>query len=98
MEESLSFADSLDLESMQITVGIRIYPGTPLAERALEEGIVAPGDNFLAPRFLHNARTRKEHKSQRGTVRGKKAELDCLRRKCKPSLNEGPRLVNCSSL
>lgn len=51
MEESLSFADSLDLESMQITIGIRIYPGTPLAERALEEGIVAPGDNFLAPRF-----------------------------------------------
>ena len=51
VEESLSFADSLDVESMRITVGIRVYPGTALAEQAVREGIIAPDDSLLTPRF-----------------------------------------------
>ena len=51
VEESLDFADSLGLESTRITVGIRIYPGTALAERARCEGMIAPGDDLLLPRF-----------------------------------------------
>ncbi len=31
VEESLEFAESLRLDSLKITVGIRIYPHTPLA-------------------------------------------------------------------
>jgi radical SAM superfamily enzyme YgiQ (UPF0313 family) len=50
-KQSLEFADSLKLETMQVTVGIRIYPYTVLADRALEEGLVAPNDNLLLPRF-----------------------------------------------
>ncbi len=50
-EESLVFADSLGLEALKITIGIRIYPGTVLARRALEEGLIAAGDNLLAPSF-----------------------------------------------
>lgn len=50
-EESLRFADSLGLEALKITVGIRIYPGTGLARRAVEEGLVSPGDDLLRPRF-----------------------------------------------
>jgi hypothetical protein len=51
VEESLAFAASLNLEALRITVGIRIYPGTPLARRALEEGIISAADDLLFPRF-----------------------------------------------
>lgn len=49
--ESLSFADSLQLESVKVTVGIRIYPYTRLAAIASNEGVVAPGDSLLFPAF-----------------------------------------------
>jgi radical SAM superfamily enzyme YgiQ (UPF0313 family) len=51
VEESLVFADSLDLHSLKITPGIRVYPHTPLAKKAIEEGIISPEDNLLFPRF-----------------------------------------------
>lgn len=51
VEQSLAFADSLGLEGLKITVGIRIYPGTPLAALAREHGMIATGDNLLFPRF-----------------------------------------------
>lgn len=50
-EESLVFADSLGLEALKITIGIRIYPGTALAGRAIEEGLIGAADDLLAPRF-----------------------------------------------
>ncbi len=50
-EESLAFADSLHLDTLKITVGIRIYPDTLLARMALREGLIAPGDDLLFPRF-----------------------------------------------
>ncbi len=49
--ESLAFADSLDLDSVKLTVGIRIYPDTELAKTAVEERIVDPSDDLLLPRF-----------------------------------------------
>ncbi len=49
--ESLAFADSLDFDALKVSVGIRIYPGTALAEEALKDGIIAPGDTLLEPRF-----------------------------------------------
>lgn len=51
VEESLAFARSLRLDDLRITVGIRIYPGTPLAKRALAEGVIASEDDLLYPRF-----------------------------------------------
>ena len=51
IKESLVFADSLDLESMKITMGIRIYPHTPLAEHARREGLISADDDLLLPRF-----------------------------------------------
>jgi radical SAM superfamily enzyme YgiQ (UPF0313 family) len=51
VEESLSFADFLDLESMRVTVGIRIYPGTALAEQARREGVIATDDDLFTPKF-----------------------------------------------
>ena len=49
--ESLAFADSLDLDLLKLTMGIRIYPETPLAQIALGEGQIAAGDDLLIPRF-----------------------------------------------
>ncbi|MBC8417984.1 MAG: radical SAM protein [Desulfobacterales bacterium] len=51
VEESLAFADSLDLEAMKITTGIRIYPYTDLARTAIKEGVIAPDDDLLFPKF-----------------------------------------------
>ena len=49
--ESLEFADSLNLECMKVTVGIRIYPYTALAKTAVDEGLISPDDDLLLPRF-----------------------------------------------
>lgn len=49
--ESLQFVDSLNLESMKLTVGIRIYPYTRLASQAVAEGVIAADDDLLRPRF-----------------------------------------------
>jgi radical SAM superfamily enzyme YgiQ (UPF0313 family) len=51
VEESLALAHSLNLEGLKITVGLRIYPQTPLAAAALAEGVITPGDDLLRPRF-----------------------------------------------
>jgi radical SAM superfamily enzyme YgiQ (UPF0313 family) len=51
VEESLAFAASLGLDALRVTVGIRIYPGTPLAQRAVAERVIASEADLLAPRF-----------------------------------------------
>ena len=51
VEESLSFAESLHLEALKITVGIRIYPQTPLAKTALADGLIRAGEDLLVPKF-----------------------------------------------
>ena len=51
VEESLAFAASLGLDGLRVTVGIRIYPGTPLAQRALSEGGITDELDLLHPRF-----------------------------------------------
>jgi radical SAM superfamily enzyme YgiQ (UPF0313 family) len=51
VEESLAFADSLDLESLNITLGIRIYPHTALAQHAKKEHMIASEDDLLFPKF-----------------------------------------------
>jgi radical SAM superfamily enzyme YgiQ (UPF0313 family) len=51
VEESLAFAESLHLDALKITVGIRIYPHTALATRAVSEGIIDSNDDLLLPRF-----------------------------------------------
>ena len=50
-DESLEFADSLDLEAMKITIGIRIYPHTSPALTAIKEGLITADDNLLIPKF-----------------------------------------------
>jgi radical SAM superfamily enzyme YgiQ (UPF0313 family) len=51
VEESLEFADSLHLDNLKISAGIRIYPNTPLAAIAVAEGFLRPDDDLLRPRF-----------------------------------------------
>jgi radical SAM superfamily enzyme YgiQ (UPF0313 family) len=51
VEESLAFADSLKLDAVKVTRGIRIYPYTHLAHIAVQEGVVSPDDDLLLPRF-----------------------------------------------
>jgi radical SAM superfamily enzyme YgiQ (UPF0313 family) len=49
--ESLAFAEGLNLESMKITMGIRIYPSTLLAQTAQREGVLTAANNLLFPTF-----------------------------------------------
>jgi radical SAM superfamily enzyme YgiQ (UPF0313 family) len=51
VEESLAFADSLQLDALKITVGLRIYPGTALARRAVGQGLICADEDLLLPRF-----------------------------------------------
>ena len=51
VEESVAFADSLPVNVMKMTPGIRIYPFTSIAKQALVEGVITPEDNLLFPRF-----------------------------------------------
>jgi len=51
VEESLSLADSLNLEALKTTIGLRLYPQTPLARIALAEGVMNADEDLLLPRF-----------------------------------------------
>jgi radical SAM superfamily enzyme YgiQ (UPF0313 family) len=51
VEQSLAFADSMDLDAVKVTVGIRIYPDTELAKTAVSDGTVSRDDNLLVPKF-----------------------------------------------
>jgi radical SAM superfamily enzyme YgiQ (UPF0313 family) len=51
VQESLEFVDSLALEMVKVTVGIRIYPGTELAFHARRTGKISPDDSLLFPQF-----------------------------------------------
>lgn len=50
-EESLAFADALDLDALKVSIGIRIYPNTDLARQAKEEGLLSSENDLLLPRF-----------------------------------------------
>ncbi len=51
VRESVDLLETYQPRMVNLTVGIRIYPGTPLYRRALAEGVVKPRDNLLWPRF-----------------------------------------------
>ena len=51
VEESLAFADSLRMEAMKITLGVRIYPDTALAKIAVAEGVISSQDALFPPDF-----------------------------------------------
>jgi radical SAM superfamily enzyme YgiQ (UPF0313 family) len=51
VKESLFFADSLNIETVKVTVGIRIYPHTELAATAVQQGLISADDDLLFPRF-----------------------------------------------
>ena len=51
VEESVQFVDSLPLDSVKITSGIRVYPGTKLSALAMREGKISIEDDLLQPRF-----------------------------------------------
>jgi len=50
-EASLAFAESLELDSLRISIGLRIYPGTELARAAMKEGLISSEQDLLYPRF-----------------------------------------------
>jgi radical SAM superfamily enzyme YgiQ (UPF0313 family) len=51
VEESLAFAEALDLDALKLSIGIRIYPHTDVARAAREEGLIASDQDLLHPLF-----------------------------------------------
>ena len=51
VQESVALLEQYRPQMVNLTVGVRIYPGLALHRQALSEGVVAPGDNLLQPRF-----------------------------------------------
>jgi radical SAM superfamily enzyme YgiQ (UPF0313 family) len=75
VEESLAFADGMQLDALKVTVGLRIYPQTPLARMAVADGVISPDDDLLFPRFYLTPTLRDwlpariaEHDSQQPTA------------------------------
>jgi radical SAM superfamily enzyme YgiQ (UPF0313 family) len=58
VKHSFDFVESLDLDALKITQGIRIYPHTRLAKTAVEDGLMGADDNLLIPRFYMVAELR----------------------------------------
>jgi radical SAM superfamily enzyme YgiQ (UPF0313 family) len=55
VQESVALLEQYHPQLVNLTVGVRIYPGLALHQTALEEGVVIPGDNLLQPRFYLSA-------------------------------------------
>jgi radical SAM superfamily enzyme YgiQ (UPF0313 family) len=51
LRESLSFIETLPLDMLKITKGIRIYPNTKLATIAIQENKISNSTNLLYPTF-----------------------------------------------
>jgi radical SAM superfamily enzyme YgiQ (UPF0313 family) len=51
LDETLAACERLEGAVVFLFCGLRIYPGTALAEAALAEGQLAPGEDLLAPRY-----------------------------------------------
>jgi radical SAM superfamily enzyme YgiQ (UPF0313 family) len=51
VEESLAFAETLDLDALKLSIGIRIYPHTDVARVAREEGLTSTDQDLLHPQF-----------------------------------------------
>ena len=52
VQESFEFIDVLEPEMFRLTIGVRVYPGTPLAEYAMKEGFIDPDHDLLQPTFF----------------------------------------------
>jgi len=55
--ESVRFMESLGLDMVKITVGVRVYPDTALCSTAIEEGLIAPEQDLLEPVFYISRET-----------------------------------------
>jgi radical SAM superfamily enzyme YgiQ (UPF0313 family) len=51
VQESVALLERHQPRLVNLTVGLRIYPGLPLHRRALAEGLIAPTANLLWPHF-----------------------------------------------
>ena len=51
VERSLAFVDALNLDAVKLTIGIRIYPETRVAEIAREKNLIDAEDDLLFPKF-----------------------------------------------
>ncbi len=49
--ESLAFAESLELDALKLSVGVRIYPHTDVAQIAEQEGLISSERDLLLPKF-----------------------------------------------
>lgn len=51
VEDTVAFVSTLNLDALKITLGIRIYPHTKLAQAAIRDGLIGADDNLLFPKF-----------------------------------------------
>jgi len=86
IRETFDFIDRfVQPEDMaHLTAGVRIYPGTALAARAVDEGIVAPGQPLLEPTFYVSPALRGE------ALEAAVAEETAKRPNCVPASESTP--------
>ncbi len=60
LEETLALMEEIEPTSVAIMTGIRIYPGSRIAEIAEAEGVTQKGEDLLAPKFYISPTISKE--------------------------------------
>lgn len=51
LRETFDALDEISPDKVFAVAGIRVYPGTPLAAMAVDEGLISPDDGLLTPAF-----------------------------------------------
>jgi radical SAM superfamily enzyme YgiQ (UPF0313 family) len=58
LRATYEFMERIKPRAVIVMLGVRIYPGTRLAARALEEGLIKDGDSLLEPEFYISKQVR----------------------------------------
>jgi radical SAM superfamily enzyme YgiQ (UPF0313 family) len=58
VRETVRLMDEIRPKAVIAMTGIRIYPGTEIARRAVDEGLIAPRESLLGPRFYFAGKER----------------------------------------
>lgn len=56
LEETFDALDAIRPDKVFAVAGIRLYPGTPLARTAVDEGVLGASDSLLMPKFYVSGR------------------------------------------
>lgn len=79
-DETIAFIDQYinPNDLVYISGGLRVYPGTPLYRKAIEEGLAGPADNLLQPSLFYFSKESPHEELARWITEACRDRLNCL--------------------